>query len=116
MLLLSVATQQYIVLSVGFVLFYNCVAGFTPIFWTFPPMLISEDALGPSLGFINGIGNLGGFFGATIIGFIVSITGNTMSGLIFAAAMWILSGVIVLGLKITNTESVKNTRTINQTT
>lgn len=116
MLLLSVATQQYVVLSVGFVLFYNCVAGFTPIFWTFPPMLISEDALGPSLGFINGIGNLGGFFGATIIGFIVSITGNTMSGLIFAAAMWILSGVIILGLKITNTESVKNPRAINQTT
>ncbi|AJA46895.1 putative tartrate transporter [Clostridium pasteurianum DSM 525 = ATCC 6013] len=122
MLLLSVATQNYIAVSIGFVLFYNFVAGFTPIFWTFPQLLISEKALGPSIGFINGIGNLGGFFGATIIGVIVSITGNTMSGLIFAASMWILSGIIILGLKISVSENVKNihnsenTKTFNQTT
>jgi MFS family permease len=116
MLLLSVATQHNVLISIGFVLFYNLVAGFTPIFWTFPAMLIGEDVLGPSLGFINGIGNLGGFFGATIIGFIVTLTGNAMSGLIFAASMWILSGVIILCLKLNTTENINETTKINQAT
>jgi len=117
MLLLSVYFQHNMVLSITFILFFNFSAGFLPIFWTIPTMLISENVLGPSLGLINGIGNLGGFFGAAIVGFIVTTTGNDMFGLIFAAAMWILAGLIIIGLKITNVVEVeKKAGVINTTT
>ena len=80
------------------------MGGFLPIFWTFPPLFASAESIGFVMGLINGIGNLGGFFGPTVVGYLVSVTGSTNAGLIFTGICWVLAGLIVLSLKIKKVE------------
>lgn len=113
MLLLSVFMEHNMVISVICLMLTGVVSGFLPLFWTFPPLLVGESAIGFAMGFINGLGNLGGFFGPTVIGYLTTVTGSTDAGLIFAAGCWIVSGLIVLGIKINRT--VPQTVDVKQT-
>lgn len=50
-------------------------------FWSMAPTLFPPGMAGSARGFINAFGNLGGFFGPTIVGWINSSSGNMMVGL-----------------------------------
>lgn len=110
MLFLSTAVGHHVYLSLIFLMLMGVVGGFLPLFWTFPPMFISESELGYTMGLINGLGNLGGFFGPFIVGYFMTLTGSTNAGLVFCSASWVLCGVIVLFLKIGR---VRKAKTVN---
>jgi nitrate/nitrite transporter NarK len=59
-------------------------------------MFLSEEALGATAGLINGLGNLGGFFGPMIVGLLVGQSGNTTQSLLFLGASFIVCGICVL--------------------
>lgn len=44
----------------------------TPSFWVLPTLSLGESAAAAALGLINSIGNLGGFFGPTLVGYLLS--------------------------------------------
>jgi nitrate/nitrite transporter NarK len=50
------------------------------LFWTMPKLVFGKDTFGGARGIINGIGNLGGFFGPTIIGFASTQAGSFETG------------------------------------
>lgn len=76
----------------------SCIWTFAPTFWTLPTSILTSAAAAASIGFINSIGNLGGFAGPYILGFFEERTGNSATGLFFMVAALILGGITVLQL------------------
>jgi MFS family permease len=87
---LSVQTKEIAMVSFGFLvicgLFHNAYNG---VFWTLPPKLFTREVCGGATGFINGIGNLGGFIGPYLVGWIVTSFGD-MSYAIYALSGFLL--------------------------
>ncbi len=62
-------------------------------FWTFPSMFLTGSAAASGIAWINGIGNLGGFFGPTAVGWVKTITGSFGSGLYLLAGLALVSAI-----------------------
>jgi MFS transporter, ACS family, tartrate transporter len=62
-------------------------------FWTLPSMFLTGSAAASGIAWINGIGNLGGFFGPTAVGWVKSLTGSFESGLYLLAGLALMSAV-----------------------
>ena len=60
-------------------------------FWAVPTLFLSRATAAVSVAAINSIGNLGGFVGPYAIGLIKDLTGNPMGGLVFLAALLMVS-------------------------
>lgn len=71
---------------------------FAPTFWTLPTSILSRSAAAASVGFINSIGNLGGFVGPSVMGYLETQTGSKAAGLSYLAVSLILGGIVVLQL------------------
>jgi ACS family tartrate transporter-like MFS transporter len=80
-------------LTVTVVLFMIVLAGtkaYMPAFWSMPNLFLVNAAAAGSIGFINSVGNLGGFMGPSITGYLEKTTGS------FHASLYILAGFIVV--------------------
>jgi MFS family permease len=60
-------------------------------FWAIPALLFPPGLSGGARGIINALGNLGGFLGPALVGWLTTITGNTKVG-IYALAFSLLMG------------------------
>lgn len=69
-----------------------------PPLWSMPTLFLSGPAAAAGIATINSIGNLGGFVGPTMIGWIKDQTGSFVGGLYFVAALLVLSAVLTLVL------------------
>jgi ACS family tartrate transporter-like MFS transporter len=69
-----------------------------PPLWSMPTMFLSGAAAATGIATINSIGNLGGFFGPAMIGWIKDSTGSYMGGLYFVAGLLIISASLTLWL------------------
>ena len=63
-----------------------------------PTLFLSGPAAATGIATINSIGNLGGFAGPAMIGWIKDQTGSFEGGLFFVAALLALSAVLTLVL------------------
>jgi len=70
--------------------------GSKPAFWPLPSTFLSGTAAAGGIAMVNSIGNLGGFVGPYIVGWIKDSTQSYASGLYFLAACPFTSGVIAL--------------------
>jgi ACS family tartrate transporter-like MFS transporter len=68
--------------------------GTKPAFWPLPGEFLSGPAAAGGIALINSIGNLGGFVGPYMLGYLKDSTGGYEAGLYFLAIMALLSGVI----------------------
>jgi ACS family tartrate transporter-like MFS transporter len=76
-----------------------CVAtiglyGSKPAFWPMPSAFLTGTAAAGGIALVNSIGNLGGFVGPYVVGWIKDSTNSYSAGLYFLAACAALSGVI----------------------
>jgi ACS family tartrate transporter-like MFS transporter len=69
-----------------------------PPLWSMPTMFLSGSAAAAGIATINSIGNLGGFVGPAMIGWIKDLTGSFQGGLFFVAALLVVSAVLTLVL------------------
>ena len=67
-----------------------------PPLWAMPTIFLSGSAAAVGIATINSIGNLGGFAGPWVIGWIKDRTGSFTGGLIFVAALLVVSAVVTL--------------------
>lgn len=72
-----------------------------PPLWSMPTMFLSGAAAATGIATINSIGNLGGFTGPAMIGWVKDQTGSFAGGLYFVAGLLILSTVLTLVLSFT---------------
>jgi ACS family tartrate transporter-like MFS transporter len=63
-------------------------------FWSMPPALLTGTAAASGIAWINSIGNLGGFFGPSIVGWVRTATGSFAGGLYALAAFSLMSAII----------------------
>jgi len=70
--------------------------GSKPAFWPLPSTFLSGTAAAGGIALVNSIGNLGGFVGPYIVGWIREGTNSYEAGLVFLAACAALSGMIAL--------------------
>ncbi|WP_233855968.1 MFS transporter [Paraburkholderia sp. HD33-4] len=77
-----------------------------PPLWTMPTTFLSGAAAAAGIATINSIGNLGGFVGPAMIGWIKDQTGSFAGGLYFVAGLLVLSAVLTLLLGRSNKSTV----------
>ncbi|TCB78860.1 MFS transporter [Acinetobacter sp. ANC 4173] len=79
-----------------------------PPLWSMPTMFLSGAAAATGIATINSIGNLGGFAGPAMIGWVKDQTGSFAGGLYFVAGLLILSTVLTLVLSFTQKNKVSS--------
>ena len=72
--------------------------GFQPVFWAVPTLFLSESAAAASIGLINSVGNLGGFFGPMVMGYLANRTHSFSAGLLYLVASLFVSGILMLAV------------------
>jgi ACS family tartrate transporter-like MFS transporter len=78
---------------------------FTPPFWSLPTAFLRGDAAAAGIGLINAVGNLGGFTGPYLMGWIRDASGDFLVGLRVLATAAVLSGVLVLTIRTSKPQS-----------
>jgi ACS family tartrate transporter-like MFS transporter len=68
-------------------------------FWTLPAVFLAETAAAVGIAVINSIGNLGGFIGPSLVGYLTVTTGSTNIGLVAIGACLILCGLLTLTIR-----------------
>jgi MFS transporter, ACS family, tartrate transporter len=66
------------------------------VFWTLPTAWLSGTAAAGAIALINSIGNLAGFGGPYLIGWVKEATGSTSTGLLVLAVLPLIGGLLVL--------------------
>jgi len=96
-LFLAVVAGSNLALSVTlFTLVGACYFAYHPCFWAVPTVFLSESAAAASIGLINSVGNLGGFVGPLMMGYLVTRTRSFAPGLLYLVGSLFLSGVLML--------------------
>jgi nitrate/nitrite transporter NarK len=101
-LLLSVFARDHVALAVSMF----CVAaagmyGYLPGFWSLPTSFLSGTAAAASIGLINSVGNLGGFAGPYIVGYLSKRTNSFIGGMLYLSVSAFLAAGLVLSLRAT---------------
>jgi MFS transporter, ACS family, tartrate transporter len=82
-----------VVIVIGFVLLGAGIYSAINVFWAIPPQMLSGVEAATGIALINSIGNLSGFAGPYITGFLVSITGTYRASFFVIAAFVALAGI-----------------------
>jgi len=70
-----------------------------PAFWALPPTFLGGSAAAGSIGLINSIGNLGGFVGPYLVGFLKEGRSSFAPGLVALAIFGALASAMILTLR-----------------
>jgi MFS transporter, ACS family, tartrate transporter len=73
---------------------------YMPAFWALPSLLLTEAAAAGSIGLINSVGNLGGFVGPFVLGYVEDLTHSFLPGLSYLCVSMLISATIILTLGI----------------
>jgi ACS family 4-hydroxyphenylacetate permease-like MFS transporter len=65
------------------------------VFWTLPQKLLSAEARPAGIALINAVGLLGSVVSPAVIGWLRDLTGSFAAGLYYAAALLIVSMILV---------------------
>ena len=106
-LLLSVVAGNYTVLAVSmFCLAAAGTAGYLPGFWALPTSFLTGTAAAASIGLINSFGNLGGFVGPYVVGYLSKKTGSYLGGVLYLSASALVASMLILSLRATKRKTV----------
>ncbi len=104
-LLLSVVAGNYTVLAVSmFCLAAAGTAGYLPGFWALPTSFLTGTAAAACIGLINSFGNLGGFVGPYVVGYLSKKTGSYLGGVLYLSASALVASMLILSLRATRAE------------
>lgn len=101
-LVMSVVLGNYAVLAIAML----CItaagsAGYLPGFWALPTSFLSGTTAAASIGLINSFGNLGGFVGPYVVGFLSTRTGSYYGGILYLSFSALIASFLILSLRAT---------------
>ena len=67
-------------------------------FWTLPTAFLRGSAAAGGIALVNSVGNVGGFVGPILVGWVRERTGQFGAGLLMLAAFLIIGAVVVLAI------------------
>lgn len=74
-------------------------------FWALPTLFLSRSTAAVSIAVINSIGNLGGFFGPSMIGVVKGNTNSASAGLLFLAGLLAVAFIMTLLIRVSDPDS-----------
>jgi sugar phosphate permease len=100
-LLLGVVSQNHVAIAVGMF----CVAavgmyGYIPPFWSLPTSFLTGTAAAATIGLINSTGNLGGFAGPYVVGYISKATGSLFGGVLYLSLSATVAAFLILSVRV----------------
>lgn len=96
-LFLSALFNENVVLAMTFFCVVGAgLYGYLPGFWALPAAFLTESAAAASIGLINSIGNLGGFVGPYIVGYLNNKTNSFYAPIIYLSCSALLAAVLIL--------------------
>ncbi len=69
---------------------------FLPTFWTIPPEILPRSSIAAVVGLVNAVGNVAGFAGPYLFGYLTTRTGSFSYGLALLMIAGVASGVAIL--------------------
>jgi ACS family tartrate transporter-like MFS transporter len=100
-LFLGILAKDQIVLAISmFCLAAMGLYGYLPGFWALSSSFLTGTAAAASIGLINSVGNLGGFFGPAIVGY-VKAKSSFLGGVLYLSFSALLAALLVLCLRTT---------------
>ncbi len=76
------------------------VSAMPPLFWPLPSTFLAGTSAAAGIAAINSLGNLSGFFGPYVMGYLKDLTGSFTAGLLALAACALLGAIVVMLLRI----------------
>jgi sugar phosphate permease len=103
-LFLAVSAKDHLALAVAMFSFAAVgLYGYLPGFWALPTSFLSGTAAAASIGLINSVGNLGGFVGPYVVGYLTK--GNSyFAGVLYLSVSALAAACLVLSLRATRSE------------
>ncbi|MGH9451262.1 MAG: MFS transporter [Terriglobia bacterium] len=65
-------------------------------FWAIPTETLPEGVAGPAMGLVNALGNLGGFFGPLVVGYLSQRTGSFVDAFAVLSLGWLVGAALSL--------------------
>jgi D-galactonate transporter len=104
-LLLSVVFGNFAPLAIAMLCLTGAGnAGYLPGFWALPTSFLSGTTAAASIGLINSFGNLGGFVGPYVVGFLSTRTNSYYPGILYLSASALVAAFLILSLRATRKE------------
>ena len=99
-LVLSATMQNNAALAVSLFCFAAAgLYGYLPCFWALPTILLTGAAAATAIGLINSVGNLGGFVGPYVVGYVNTATNSFFGGMLYLALSALVAAGFVLALR-----------------
>ena len=103
---LSIASGSHLALAMAaFSIATMALYSFPSPFWSLPTMFLSGPAAAASVALINATGNLGGFAGPYMIGYLADRTGGYTAGLLYLVMCGLIGSCLVLSLRRTKPDA-----------
>lgn len=81
---------------------------YLPVFWSLPAMFLTEEAAAACVGLINSVGNLGGFVGPYIVGYLTKTAGSFYGGIIYLSCSALMAALLILAVHKTHAKESKS--------
>jgi ACS family tartrate transporter-like MFS transporter len=105
----AIMLRGHVGLSVAlFTLALTGTKAYLPAFWSLPSLFLTGSAAAGSIGLINSVGNLGGFLGPSVVGWVDAWSGSFVGGIWFLAISLSISASIIMSLGIGHREHVES--------
>jgi len=90
--------------TLALVVTFLCLVGvgvhaYLPVFWTWPAKFMAASVAATAIGLINSFGNLGGYVGPKVVGYLSDKTGSYVSGLWFLVVCILIAGLLAILVK-----------------
>ena len=107
-LFLAVMLRDRFALSVAmFCVAASGIYAYLPGFWSLPTSFLTGTAAAASIGLINSIGNLGGYAGPYVVGYLSTLTGSFLGGVIYLSLSALVAAVLVLAIRATKSDQLQ---------
>ena len=101
-LLLAAAFRNHPVLSIAMLCLTGAgTAGYLPGFWALPTSFLTGTTAAAAIGLINSFGNLGGFVGPYVVGYLSTKTGSYFGGVLYLSISALIAALLIISLRAT---------------
>jgi MFS transporter, ACS family, tartrate transporter len=87
-----------------------------PPFWAIPPIFLGGSAAAAGIALINSVGNLGGYVGPSVMGFLKDRTGGYSGGLLVLAGALVVAAALVMTIRLPERPREAPTRRFDEET
>jgi MFS transporter, ACS family, tartrate transporter len=98
--MITIPGQSFVVTMIWLSITGMSLWAWSPPFWVLPTITMGESAAAASIGFINTVGNIGGFVGPSMVGYMLSAGRSPSVAVLFLSVCFVASGALILTLSV----------------